>query len=299
MKKLNRFISLTIVCVLLITTTTSVAFGEQIYVERYRTLVGNEFVQDDMYKVIHIDSKEANDILLGYKEDDNKIEFIQIENGIITSQATFNRSKNIINCADICDNKVIFSTIDIAQYNNVTNSLFQAKGYSSIGGITYRYYDQGYPSGTRRIALSLSETGYPNSRYNINGKYQSVTGIASLIAALFTVPGVVASAVAIKVLTILSISAGAGSILIPDYYVRASEIENKWKLTSFGTTAYMRGSKFIFKHEYNGSTQTEYEGDYYTRSSYTNHNATFANKICSHMPLYWGGDGIVEVVSWG
>ena len=42
MKKVSRFISLILMCVLLITTTTSVAFGEQIYGERYRTLVESE-----------------------------------------------------------------------------------------------------------------------------------------------------------------------------------------------------------------------------------------------------------------
>lgn len=293
MKK--RMISLVLVLAMCLSLCPTV-FADQ------REGVGRDIqpkISDDVYDIVALESDGENEFYLASREYENGVvEFLLIENDTIVSTAILNRNENIVRCLDDCNASAHYSTIELSECKIPNVALAAAENYSTVGNITYAYYDQGYASGTRKINLALSVTSSA-SRYNINGKYQSLASFASVLAGVLTLPGIVASALAAQVLSILSISVSVGSILIPDYYVKATEVENKWKLTTGSVTGYMTGSKFTFTHEYNGTLQTTYEGNYYTRASYTSKSSAFANELYKHVKIYWGGDGRVEVVSWG
>lgn len=305
MRLFRRFIALLLACALLPIPLISTAFAKQNSINEDAVICG-QAVSDNAYDIVVLNSNNEKKMSLAIKEREGGItEFILIEDGTITSKAVLDRKEKMVSCSFICNDEVCFSTTSLPEYTfpepalAATNNVANANSYSPVGAITYQYYDQGYVSGTRKIDLAFSEILHNDSRYNINGTYQSMASFAAFLAGLFAVPGVIAGLLAAKVVEILAIGLGAGSLLIPSYYVRAIEYENKWKLTiSTSVTEYMTGSKFIFNHEYDGSTQTACEGDYYTISDYSNRNTSLATAVMNNMPLYWGGDGRVEVVSW-
>lgn len=262
--------------------------------------VGDKFEYGNTYDIVNVDSKGEEDNFLASKDyEDGISDFILVEDGIITAKAILDRSKNTIVCSDIIDGEVVYNTIDLPHHVPAQNPMMAVNSYSSVGGITYRYYDQGYAAGTRRIALSLSESHNDQSRYDLNGTYRNLVSFAAFIAGLIALPHVIASELAAEVFAYLGFGATAVNAVIPAYYVDATEYQNKWKLTYGSTTAYMTGWKYKFYHSRVGETQYAYDGNYYTRSNYTNHSASLANAVYRNIPLYWGGDGRVEVVSWG
>ncbi len=258
----------------------------------------DKLISSDTYDIVALESEGESEFYLASRDYENgDVEFLLIEDKNVISTATLDRSENVVTCSDNRSDIVSCDTIDLSQYGKPSVELNAENNYYSIGAITYRYYDQGYAMGTRKVLLSLSETTY-NSQYNINGRYQSLASLASVLAGLFTLPGAIASALAAKVMGILSIGISASSFVIPPYNVRAIEQKNKW-MTSFSSlTGYMTGSRYTFTHGHNGTTQTATEGEFFARASYTNRSEALANALYKHVKAYWGSDGRVEVVSW-
>lgn len=297
MKK--RIISLLLALVMCSTLCTTALANEKKN-ECFEASVGDKFEYRNSYDIVNVNSKGEKEILLASKDYENGIsDFILVEDEIITAKAILDRNKNTIVCSEITDGKVVYNTVDFPSNAHAQNPVMVANSYSSVGGITYRYYDQGYASGTRRIALSLSETNNPQSRYDLHGTFRDLVSFAAYVAGLIALPGIIANKLAAAVFSFLGFAVTTTNAIIPAYYVDATEYQNKWKLTYGSTTAYMTGWKYKFYHSRGGETQYAYDGDYYTRSNYTNHSASLANAVYQNMPLYWGGDGRVEVVSWG
>ena len=119
---------------------------------------------------------------------------------------------------------------------------------------------------------------------------------AGAVSVLLGISAQIGVLVAKKTLALLGI-AGTGSFFIPKHEVEAKETKVTWKVTpQNGTTSkYFSGSKYVFDHNGKG-TQTEYEGDYYTAQSYSNHDSRLAYRGL-HL-LYSGGYDNAEIVSW-
>lgn len=295
----KRIISLLLALVMCSSLCTTALANEKKN-ECFGASVGDKFVYRNTYDIVNVNSKGEKEALLASKDYENGIsDFILVEDGIITAKAILDRSKNTIVCSDIIDEEVVYDTIDLPNHVPAQNPMLAVNSYSSVGGIKYRYYDQGYAIGTRRIALSLSESSDPRSSYDLNGTFRNITGFVAYIVGALALPNIIASELAAMVFSYLGFAVSTTNVIIPPYYVDATKYQNKWELTYGSTTAYMTGWKYKFYHSRVGETQYAYDGNYYTQSNYTNHSASLANAVYQNMPLYWGGDGRVEVVSWG
>lgn len=296
MKKVVSFLLALVMCSTLCTT----ALASERKNEFLGISVGDKFEYGNIYHIMDLNSESEKEILLASKDYENGIsDFILVEDGIIIARTILDRKENTLVCSNIIDGKLSYSSIDLPQHVLSQNTMLAADNYSPVGGITYRYYDQGYASGTRRIALSISESTNTRARYNLNGVYEDLTAFVGIIAAALTLPSIVAGELAKSVLAYLGFGVTFTNAVIPTWYVDATEYESKWKLTYLSTTAYLTGWKYTFYHVRNGRTENAYEGKYYSRSQYTSRSASFAEAVYRQMPIYWGGDGRVEVVSWG
>ena len=252
----------------------------------------------DEYTFIPFPSEEGTTVFLACKDYANgDAEFLHIENDVIVESAYLNRSLSTLEVRS--SNPALPQRTQTISLPTVTSASLPAVQSSiSVGSITYAYYTQGYPS-TRTVSLRYESNSYSQSRYNLNGRYQSIVGFTGAIVTVHSCPSAIAGKIAAWVLFALGITTSTASLIIPDYYVRAQEYESIWTTTCGSATGKLSGSKFIITHETKNEKQVEYEGNYWTVDAYNNRNSSFATDIYQCTPVYWGGDGIVEVTSWG
>lgn len=226
--------------------------------------------------------------------------FSIIKNGEIIAQSYLNR---ISACITSTDTRL--STEEPVQNVSTANSNISSPAraktipskFTKRGTITYNYFGgMTYVVGTRSLNIYYDYQYHPGSRYNVNGVYQNIASFASVLASILALPSSIASSVAAKILTSLSISTGAVSLIIPNHYVRCNETEITWLSQIADITdmyATFTGHKFVVTEE-GYPSKTYYTGNYWPLSSYTNHNSNFAVK------LYWTvlGQDTLEIVSW-
>lgn len=268
------------------------------------TEINSECKYDSGYAIVIIPSGNGEQITLAVRDCANgDVEFVLREDNEVVSRVYLNRCESTIRSENYTQPSGPETTVKIVPRRTQVNTQSLRKVVEAqsgvIGGITYRYYTQGYPF-TNRVTFTLTTTAYPNSRYNLNGRYQTIAEFAAFAASILSLSGIIASELVVTICSILGLTiSGAAAIVIPDYYVRATEYENTWNTMCGSTSGVLRGSKFIFTHERTNETQTAYEDTYWSWSSYNSHNGTFAEAIRQNTPVYWGSDGVYEVVSWG
>lgn len=228
--------------------------------------------------------------------------FSIIKNGEIIAESYLNRSSAYITSTDtrLSAEKQVHN-VNVAVANSNVTSPARAEtipsGFTKRGTITYNFFGgMTYVVGTRSLNIYYDYNYYTGSRYNVNGVYQNIAGLASFLASILVLPASIASSVAAKILTSLGISTGAASLIIPDHYVRCNETEITWLSQIADITdmyATFTGSKFVVTEE-GYSSKTYQTGNYWPLSSYTNHDSNFAVK------LYWEvlGQDTLEIVSW-
>ena len=260
---MKKIISLIIVFAMMFTATTG-AFASTGSADNHAL---DQEVKQRGYEKLNISSKEETLIWEDLENGDASFTLMSGEKKI--SEAYVNRYEQ----------KVIYT-----DYRSDTPVLTEQK-YSSI---------------QKMVNRSLTAKGYTNvnlnSTFDLNGQYRDMAEFAGAVSVLLGISAQIGVLVAKKTLALLGI-AGTGSFFIPKHEVEAKETKVTWKVTpQNGTTSkYFSGSKYVFDHNGKG-TQTEYEGDYYTAQSYSNHDSRLAYRGL-HL-LYSGGYDNAEIVSW-
>ena len=251
-----------------------------------------------------VSDTNTSTIELRYKDMDNgDVDFILLEDDEIIARSYLNRKNNEITEYSFSGNSNDVSTFkyktDVSSIYSDYTEVADKAASTYVGKIKYRYYSQGSVAGTNSVKLYYSSVINSHSKYNLSETYKNLASLAALIAGALTLPGAIASSVAQAVLAYLGLSVSATFFFIPDYWVSASENKITWTTKCGTTKGSFNGSKYTIKHTTKNKTQTKYSGSYYAKSAYTNHNSQFATTVRQKTPVFWGSDGIVEVVSWG
>ena len=215
------------------------------------------------------------------------------KNGVIIETCYVDRSESLItstlNETGEVSNYAVPDTYDI--------SLYSSPVYTYLGSIQYQFSNTSYVAQTGTALVWNAVTTNYSSTYNLNGKYQTIAGVASLIAGLFSFPSAIASQVAQYVLWALGISTGAASLIIPDFYVSAIEETSFWRAANSDTPSaytYDEGSKYtITAQGYEGTVITE--SSYHEPLSFRAHNGALATDIFA---MVWPGYIFHQVLNW-
>ena len=287
---MKKIISLIIVFAMMFTATTG-AFASTGSADNHAL---DQEVKQRGYEKLNISSKEETLIWEDLENGDARFTLMSGEKKI--SEAYVNRYEQKVIYTDYRSDTPVLTEQKYSSIQKMVNRSLTAKGYTNVGTIKFNLYSQGYIMSSPNINFAYSTNVNLNSTFDLNGQYRDMAEFAGAVSVLLAISAQIGVLVAKKTLALLGI-AGTGSFFIPKHEVEAKETKVTWKVTpQNGTTSkYFSGSKYVFDHNGKG-TQTEYEGDYYTAQSYSNHDSRLAYRGL-HL-LYSGGYDNAEIVSW-
>lgn len=124
-------------------------------------------------------------------------------------------------------------------------------------------------------------------KYDINGTYRDIAGLASFLASILALPAAPAMGVAKSVFAAFGFASGATSVLIPSCNLSSNYEEIEYTLTDMNFSAHKNsfyGTKYTITESGKHINDVYIEGDYYPTTSWNNHN--FGTTIYTYMFNY-------------
>ena len=223
--------------------------------------------------------------------------FYYVEDGRETASAYVDRDAHKIVYTDYNTGECTVQSYEVAVHSSQIKAA--PASYINAGSITYNIFSStsSTPTGTRTLNCSYSRTYDAHDKYNLAGTYQNALGLASIISGVFTLPGVLSSVVAQKVLAYFGLGTGVASFIIPDVWVDCKTTTVSWKLQDANVAALseiLTGSKCDYTID--GKSESATEATYWPTSSYRDQNIDFAFYI---YPYVYGSLGSFGIKSWG
>lgn len=170
-------------------------------------------------------------------------------------------------------------------------------GFTKKGVITYNFYGMTTSViGTRDINVYYDRNVDTSASYNLNGQYQNIISLASMIASVLSLPGMVAGKIAQWVVGLIGVALSGAPFAIPDLYVKCTRTDMTW-LSQWADFPDIYGTftGSMYKVTQDGyESQVIYEGEYWPLSAYSSHDSDFAVK-CYYTAV---GQDYLEIVNW-
>lgn len=251
-----------------------------------------------------LDSENPSNYVIGKDLKDGNVEFSQYQNGKLISKSVTLKDirlvKTTIYTTDNSDSGTTLSANmlgDVIEYKqlptlpNTLKTLSGSKQY--LGTIRYKYID-GWESGVCGAKVDyIINTG--SIKYDLNGTYRDLAGLASFIAGLFALPAAPALAIAKAVLAELSISLAALTFIIPPYTVDSDYEQIEYFFTDInfsGHTNSIYGTKYVITQGGSQQGKVYYDGNYYAYSPWR--DTAFGLTVYAYMFSY----GSYSILSW-
>ena len=232
-------------------------------------------------------------VTLQYKDFENgDCIFYLIEDGKVTVSSYVEKETNQIIRTEY-QNSIPQTTIQVVEPIQAKMiSMPTAAGYIYDGRVGYNHYAKGTLMTVNYIDFSHKMT-VTVDEFNLLGKYKDIAQLASFIAALCGLPGVVSSLLAKEVVAAVATISGQ-MLSVPDYMVNAVKTTVSWEGKTGSKTRKVEGSGYVCTGE--GMENVVYgEPDYYPASSYDDHDENLANRF---YPMLYSGYDRFDVVSW-
>lgn len=124
-------------------------------------------------------------------------------------------------------------------------------------------------------------------KYDINGTYRDIAGLASFVASVLALPAAPAMGVAKSIFAAFGFASGAASVLIPSCNLSSNYEEIEYTLTDMSFSSHKNsfyGTKYTITEAGKHINDVYIEGDYYPTTSWNNHN--FGTAIYTYMFNY-------------
>lgn len=240
-----------------------------------------EEVKDYTKEVCLSEVAEDGSILevIGYNYDNGDTKIVQSIDGDIVSEYYVDRSEHTIQ--EKLKEEDGSEREDVIAYEEAVSVLSrESRAYSNVGTLYWNWSD-GQKSGTCGAKLSFETKFNTKDKYNINGTYQNLAKLASLISGVFLLPASPASAVAKNVFSYLGFAATATNVIIPTYYVSAVSATVTHRAVNTGNSSHsntLTGTQYtVTQTGYSNKTYTS--GNYYSTSSFANRDKVYANAM--------------------
>lgn len=219
--------------------------------------------------------------LIGRDYQNGDVEFIQVMDGKIVSEYYVDRSKHVINETLHKNGKLMHNQNAYEEAPNLeyVPPKYVSRAYANAGTI-YWNWSNGSSSGVCGARISFDTAFNTKDQYNLNGRYQDLAALTSLIASVIALPASPASAVAKNALSYLGIASTAVGISIPNYYVSAisAKVTHKATDTNSSRSNSLSGTEYTVNQT--GYAQKTYRtGNYYPTSSFANRDTVYANAM--------------------
>jgi len=247
-----------------------------------------------------IDPDNPNNYVIGRDLENGNVEFSQYQNRKLISKSETINEKKLIKTTTYQNktmnlNKSNLPTYDtpFIEYKEIPNvkvtksntPILLSSTRNYLGTILYRYTD-GWDSGTCGAKVEyIINTG--SKKYDLNGSYRDLAGLAALIAGTLSLPAAPALAIGKNVLTYLGFGLSVTSFIIPHYDVDSDYEQIEYFLTDknfSGHTNSFYGTKYKITQAGRGSGDIYYEGNYFAYSPWK--NTTFGMTVYTHMFAY-------------
>lgn len=211
--------------------------------------------------------------------------FEQYQGSKLTYKYVVNRADGIINSTYYVDSGKVVNESIVVPIDKVVNTTNRSVSGAYMGIVRYQY-TSGDQSGICGASVNYTKrTG--SKKYNINGTYQSLAGLAATIASLLALPSGVATSVAKVVMGRLGIGLGVLSFIIPDCNLNSNYEEIEYDLENINNhlhTNSFYGTKYIITEAGTHIDDVYTDGTYYPTTSWGNFN--FGSTIYNHMFNY-------------
>ncbi len=289
---MKRILSLILVVSLMVSSVINVSAASITSKEEK-----NEIVKMKDGSVKLVDPNDSETYVIGNDLKNGDVEFTQYQGNEIVSryivkseerviEATYyQKASDIKNSSELTREPVIRTeTIKMPDLMTETKSLLGTTG-GYIGTIKYNY-SNGTNAGICGAKVNyIKNTG--SIKYNINGTYQDLAGLASFIVGVLALPVAPALAVSKATLTWLGIGFGAASILIPDINLQSDYDETEYFLENIDDSDHTNsfyGTKYIITDDGNHIDEVKVEGTYYAYSPWE--DIVFGMTVYSFMFWY-------------
>lgn len=272
MKIWSKLISLVIASVLLLTVPlTSFAAGIK---------------NNTNSNVTTVQSTSGELLVRAYDLDNGDSVFEQYNDGKMVSHYTVSRSKNVINeliYSSDGSSKQLQRSIPVEKNEGII--LPQSSMSRRLGRIRFQYTD-GTGTGICGAYVDyVKETG--NKKYDINGTYRDLAGLASFVAGVLALPAAPALAVSKTVLTYFGIALTAVQFAIPQCNLDSNYEQIEYTLTDIAYSSHKNsfwGTKWVVTESGNKFNNTYTDGEYYPTASWGNQN--FGMTIYNYLFTY-------------
>ena len=225
-----------------------------------------------------------------------------LENGVVVSSTYVDRSASQLAWKEYKDGQVVDQEVrSVPQAVQVPSISPQATSWNVVGDVRYNHYVQDTLGAITRITWSYNCVVDPSVEYNINGRFQDITMLASLLLAVFSFgTSLTATAIASNIWAIMkAIDAAntANDLFLEDYYVECVKETVIWRATASGKERTFEGCKYTVTHSVDGyrENQSQREGFYYPTTAIADHNTSLALRPYGY---FFKGYNKVTIHSW-
>lgn len=272
MKIWNRFISFALATTLLLTVPlVSFAAGT-------KNSTSSDFTT--------VQSASGELLVRAYDLDNGDSVFEQYNDGKLVSRYTVDRSKNVIN-------ELVYSSDGTSKQlqrfipteKNFDIVLPQSTMSRRLGRIRFQYTD-GTGTGICGAYVDyVKETG--NKKYDINGTYRDLAGLASVVAGALSLPAAPALAISKTALAYFGFAMTAVQFTIPQCNLNSQYEQIEYTLTDINHFSHKNsfwGTKYVITESGNKFNNTYTDGEYYPTTSWGNQN--FGMTIYNYLFTY-------------
>lgn len=272
MKIWNRFISFALATTLLLTVPlVSFAAGT-------KNSTSSDFTT--------VQSASGELLVRAYDLDNGDSVFEQYNDGKLVSRYTVDRSKNVIN-------EFVYSSDGTSKQlqrfipteKNFDIVLPQSTMSRRLGRIRFQYTD-GTGTGICGAYVDyVKETG--NKKYDINGTYRDLAGLASVVAGALSLPAAPALAISKTALAYFGFAMTAVQFTIPQCNLNSQYEQIEYTLTDINHSSHKNsfwGTKYVITESGNKFNNTYTDGEYYPTTSWGNQN--FGMTIYNYLFTY-------------
>lgn len=225
-----------------------------------------------------------------------------LKNDIVVSSTYVDRSASQVAWQEYEDGQVVEQEVrSVPQVVQVPSISPQATSWNIVGDVRYNHYVQSALGAITRITWSYTSHTDPSVDYNINGRFQDITMLASILLAVFSFgSSLTATAIASKIWAIMkAIDAAntANDLFLEDYYVECVKETVIWRATASGKEKTYEGYNYTVTHSVDGvrEGQSQREGFYYPTTAIADHNTSLALKPYGY---FFKGYNKVTIHSW-
>ncbi|MCT4542178.1 MAG: hypothetical protein N4A63_01405 [Vallitalea sp.] len=272
---MKRVISIVLVLALVISSVSNISAASNINREE-----NNESIKKNEELVMLVDPKDSGTYVIGDDYENGDVEFTQYRENKIVSRYIVKNKERVIEAEyyQEADELIINSELtreliirtEIIKLPELTRQAMPSlygttSGY--LGTIKYDYCDAENSGICGAKVNYVKNTG--SIKYDINGKYRDLAGLAGFIAGTLSLSSAPALAVAKSVLSWLGYALGATAIFIPECNLQSDYDEIEYfveNIDSPNNTNSFYGTKHIITEEGNHINEVYKSGDYFAYS---------------------------------